>query len=317
MTDSSIFKRIIAIETEKPNFNLTWIINNICTNHCDYCPEMLHRGSNHYYSWADAERFADAMIAQHRRIKLSIAGGEPTVSPWLKPLINKFLDSGHWVSVVSNGVRAGEYWEDCRPTHLRLSYHPHSHDDGWIDRAVAAWQRIPDTLVRVMMPADRWDQCLVIYQQLRDVGIGVEVVRIQDWGAKTYDYTLEQEQFFRDTDSTSSTTRSQQSPGFRSLAYLEGRQLAKLDYQWPTLMANAQANRFQGWECDIGKESLFLQFDGSIRKANCEQDGWFARIQDPQTWQWPTNSTLCQQWECQCVTDLRISKRKRPHIPVD
>ena len=30
-------------------FRLTWIINNICTQHCDYCPSYLNSGKNHHY----------------------------------------------------------------------------------------------------------------------------------------------------------------------------------------------------------------------------------------------------------------------------
>lgn len=313
--DTSIYERIIAIEMEKPNFNLSWIINNICTNHCAYCPEILHRGKNHHYSWEDAERFADEMIRLHPKMKVTISGGEPTVSPWLKPLVNKFLSAGHWVGISSNGVRAGSYWEDCRPTYLRLSYHPHSHDEGWVDRALEAWKRVPDTIVRIMMPADRWEQCMVIYDQLKETGIGIDVVRIQDWGAETYNYTKIQDQFFANTPSTGSATMPPTgTPGFKSEAYVEDQSIP-LPYHWPVLLVNTENNRFRGWECDIGKDSLFLQFDGKIRKANCEQDGWFASIQDPTTWQWPTTSTVCQQTECQCITDVRTSKRR--NIPVN
>lgn len=311
--NSDIYKKIIKIEHERPGFNLTWIINNICTNHCPYCPDILHRGKNNYYSWEDAERFANEMIRLHPKMKVTFSGGEPTVNPWFKKLVNLFLDQGHWVGVSSNGVRAGHYWEDCRPTYLRLSYHPHHHDDEWVQRALDAWARIPDTIVRVMMPTDRWDQSMVVYEELKETGIGVEIVRIQDWKATVYHYDKLQEQFFDQitTQLSSSAKKLGGTPGFNSTAYTDDIKV-KLPDHWPVHIANTGANRFFGWECDIGIEQLFLQYDGKIRKGNCEQDGWVASIQDPSTWQWPTQPTVCQQSECQCVTDIRISKRKYP-----
>lgn len=305
------YKNIIEIKMEKPNFNLSWIINNICTNHCPYCPDVLHKGKNNYYTWEQAERFADEMIRLHPKIKVTFSGGEPTVNPWLKKLVNKFLSAGHWVGLSTNGVRAGHYWDDCRPTYLRISYHPHHHDDGFVQRAVDSWARIPDTIVRVMMPADRWDQSMAVYEELLETGIGVEIVRIQDWKAITYKYNKLQEDFFNKiTPKQSNTVGELGTPGFKSEAYTDKLLKTKLPPHWPVHFANTQYNRFRGWECDIGIEELFLQYDGKIRKGNCEQDGWFASIQDPSTWQWPDRPTVCQQTECQCVTDIRISKRK-------
>ncbi len=315
--NKKIYSRIIEIRTEQPFFNLAWIVNNICTNHCPYCPDILHRGKNNYYTWEQAERFADEMIRLHPRMQVTFSGGEPTVSPWIKPLVNKFLNTGHKVSLVTNGIRAGAYWDDCRPTHLRISYHPHSHDDGFIERALGAWQRVPDTIVRVMMAADRWDQCTSVYEELKATGIGVEAVRILDWNAETYNYDKLQEQFFERT--LPSTIYSNPSADLQDLKLVKTEVFtditatrAPMPPNWPVVLANTECNRFKGWECDIGLEELFLQFDGRIRKGNCEQDGWFATIQDPSTWTWPTRPTVCEQTECQCISDIRVSKRKYP-----
>lgn len=321
LMNKKIYSRIIEIRTEQPFFNLAWIVNNICTNHCPYCPDILHRGQNHYYTWEQAEQFADEMLKLHPKMRVTFSGGEPTVSPWIKPLINKFLDHGQQVAITTNGIRSGNYWDDCRPTHLRISYHPHANNNqGFVTRAVDSWARIPDTVVRIMMTPDRWDECLAVYRELESTGIGLEVVRILDWGAKTYEYAHKQNEFFERTKPRTMYANSN----------LELVNLAKTQVwtdlsqfpmpmppHWPVLLANTETNRFQGWSCDIGIEELFLQFDGKIRKGNCEQDGWFADIRDPATWIWPTKSTVCQQTECQCISDIRVSKRKFGDIPVD
>lgn len=302
-------KYVDEIRTEKSRFTLSWIMNNICTNHCPYCPEILHRGKNNYYTWEQAERFADQMITEHEKMLVVIGGGEPTVHPWFKAIVNKFLSSGHQVGVSTNAVRPVNFWQDCRPSHMRISYHPHYHRDYFVERCLAIWELIPDTVVKVMMPADRWDQSQLIYEVLKPTGIGLEAIKIQDWAATTYQYSSEQEYFFSTTKPKPSERSVPGSDVWRSHAYIKNYRL-NLGSNWPIFMVNNQVNRFKDWHCNIGIESLFLNYDGSIKTGTCPQAETVGWIQDPESWCWPTEPTRCGLDECQCITDVRISKRK-------
>jgi organic radical activating enzyme len=287
-------------------FRLTWIINNICTQHCDYCPSYLNSGKNHHYQWADAERFIHRLCEQHEKIHVIISGGEPTVSPWFKDLVGLFKDRGHTVAVSSNAVRAGSYWQDCAVDILTLSYHPQYHDDNFIQRVNDTQQQIPHIVVRVMMDPRYWDQCEIVYNQLQtETDVGLEVVRIVDWGAETPSYNLVQDQWLsqiRHRPPKVSVPVSFVSDLFN----VQGQQIYA-DKYWPNQLINDRTNRFTGWQCNIGKESLFVQFDGSVRRGNCEQGGYIGRIQD-QFFQLPSTPVTCRQIWCRCDTDMLINK---------
>lgn len=304
---------IVNIRANNPVFQLTWSINNICTNHCRYCPTMLHSGRNHHYEWAHAERFAQALMDRHQHIQLAIAGGEPTVSPWLKDLINLFLSRGHQVGLTSNGVRAAHYWADCQPDYLCLSYHAEYADDKWLVRAVETQLLVPHTSARIMMDPDRWDQCVRAYNTLKTSRLGVEAVRITDWGGGStkITYTAEQLAWLDQTRPKSPLTQSGNKPDYSAtVEYFDGR-TEYASGPWANRLISQNHNYFTGWQCDIGLESLFVQYDGSYRRGNCSQGGYLGRLSDA-VLTWPTESVICEQYHCHCTTDIITPKRLIP-----
>jgi hypothetical protein len=76
---------------------------------------------------------------------------------------------------------------------------------------------------------------------------------------------------------------------------------------------------FRGWSCNIGLESLFILYDGWVKKANCNQGGYMFHINDHYRHELPTTSELCTQNLCHCGTDVVISKAAmlppdHPHV---
>jgi hypothetical protein len=305
---------ILEITANEPVFQLTWSINNICTNHCRYCPTMLHSGQNHHYDWSHAERFALALMDRYPNIQLAIAGGEPTVSPWLKDLINLFVSRGHKVGITSNGVRAAHYWADCRPDYICLSYHAEYADDSWLTRAIATHQLIPHTTARIMMDPLRWDQCERAYRMLCATPMGVEAVRILDWGGNSQQvhYTEEQlawlDQCQNKRPRPFTTTKLEYSA---TVHYLDGKKKEYASGPWANQLISQNRHYFTGWQCDIGLNSLFVQYDGSYRRGNCSQGGYIGWLQDP-VLKFPTESVICELNHCHCTTDILTPKRLIP-----
>lgn len=304
---------LVKIHADDPVFQITWVVNNICTNHCRYCPSYLHSGKNHHYEWLHAERFARSVIERYPKISLSISGGEPTVSPWLKDLVNLFLDRGHEVGLTSNGVRPGRYWDDCRPDYVCLSYHPAFEDESWLVRAIETGRRIPRTTARIMMDPLHWDRCVKMYHTLLNSQLGVEPVKIVHWPrAQRVSYSqaqlawLAQEDLYRNPR----TEQEIKFPDNRMAYSIHGSQEPATG-SWANRLINQNLNYFTGWQCDIGINSLFVQWDGSYRRGNCEQGGFLGWIQDPKI-NWPTEPVICEYTTCGCTTDIMINKRLIP-----
>ena len=307
--------KIIKIEQTAPAFFITWVINNICTNQCSYCPYDLHNGSNHNYDWSDAETLAKYLIGKHPKISLAISGGEPTLSPWLRDLVKMFSDAGHPVGMTTNGARTVRYFEDIAPlmSYIVMSYHPSFEDPQLIEKAEAC-ARHTHTTVSIMMDSRHFDKSLSLYEKIKNnhPSLSIEPIRIQDWGVRSTGgrtYTPVQEEILDKLTRVSATqVVHPKNPGISgATAYYDNGVEQPLRAQQ---LINDQQTNFQGWDCDIGLNSLYIRYDGVIRLANCIGSDVIGKIQDFDGIKWPTQTFICPQTFCNCTTDVYISKRQ-------
>ena len=306
--------RLIEIKQKIPALYLTWIINNTCTNQCSYCPSDLHSGTNYHYEWEHALELSEVLFSKYDKIHLAISGGEPTLSPWLKDLVKMYSDRGHPVGMTTNGARTIRYYEDIAPymSYIVLSYHPSFDDPLLLEKAKACVKTTP-TCISVMMDSRHLDKALGMYNRIIEDGtVNVEPVRITDWGVGNSlgrDYTSEQERAMSNLSVVHDF--KQPKPRNESLTgaigtYDNG---IKMRINAADMIYNNETN-FQGWECDIGLESLHIRYDGRIRTANCNSSDWIGKITDVPGIQWPTRSKICPQNFCHCTTDVYVSKRR-------
>ena len=75
-------------------------------------------------------------------------------------------------------------------------------------------------------------------------------------------------------------------------------------------LVNKGKNDFRGWSCDIGLKSLFVDYNGSIRKANCRQGDIVGYLQKQDDIVWPKQPEICSIKRCHCSTDVYVDKRK-------
>ena len=75
-------------------------------------------------------------------------------------------------------------------------------------------------------------------------------------------------------------------------------------------LINAGKTNFKGWSCNMGLESLFIQYTGEVYMANCFQGGVIGDINEPESIQWPTNPAICELSRCHCTTDVLLSKER-------
>jgi MoaA/NifB/PqqE/SkfB family radical SAM enzyme len=316
-------KKIIEIKNLSNTLLLTWIINNICTNHCSYCPSNLHTGTNHHYDWEHAKQFIKDCFSKYGNVQCNLSGGEPTVSPFFKELVNLIYDNGGVTNLTTNLVRKKEWWEDIadKICSISVSYHPEFMDtrekeDELIDKLMYLHQRTRVTM-RVMMHPDYWDQCYNFYKRLEEVNTGfcMEVVRIlPNFGIGdpfcTINYTEEQNNILNNTPPVLKFNKLphnfRHSKTVSNIINDDGSE-QHLDFKIASTLENNKLTDFQGWSCDIGLESLFVHFDGNVQRGNCGQGGFIGNIMD--TVDWPTSSTICGKDICHCIADVLISKR--------
>lgn len=311
-------KKIIQIRQHEHVMQLTWVINNICTNHCDYCPPTLHTGTNHHYEWDKAKNFIKRLFGRYHKIHCSISGGEPTVSPFFSELVNMFYDNGHTVGITSNGARNVRYWEEIAPklSYICFSYHPSYEDINFLEKVKTA-AKYTHVAVRVMMDSRYWEKAYDFYNLCSNIPyIRAEPVRILAEMADRHvgdEYSESQNVWLNKTTGTNSIQRLylENNPGWResstgaSFYYDDG----SYDPSGNTnhIISSGQ-NDFRGWACNIGLESLFVHFDGWVKKGNCFQGGNLFHIDDHENHSLPDSAEICYQKICHCGTDVMISK---------
>jgi len=306
---------IIEIKQKIPAMYLTWIINNICTNACSYCHPNLHTGTNHNYDWSHAEKFIDEVLSRYPKIHVAISGGEPTLSPWFKDLVKKFSDAGHPVGITTNGARTVRYFEDVSQylSYVVMSYHP-SFEDTELEEKALACAKNTITSVSVMMDSRHFDKSLEMFHKLsKHDNLSVEHVRIQDWRANTHEgseYTPEQIKIMNSlTRHTAKNLAKPKNPGLTGAEafFLDGTHEPNLNAQE---LINSGNTNFESWTCNIGLESLYVKYDGLIRRGNCITSPFVGKIQDIENIIWPIGPIMCRQNYCNCTTDVYVSKQK-------
>ena len=310
-------KKIIRIQQRlTAPLNLTWIINNICPNKCTYCPPALHDGTNHNYDWDNARRFFIDLFKRYPKIHCSVAGGEPSVSPFLREIVEIFKDNNSTIGITSNAAKPVAYWADISKylNYISFSWHGQYIDDNFYEKVMAAAVNTAVT-VRIMIHPSDFERGIEEYNKFKDIDlIYCEPVRILNWNSSAvdpsnYTYSAEQLSWFE-----------QNIPKHKYLHH-------RPHLEWPDMTAdvilddgtvdknpnivgyiNSGMTNFNGYQCEAGLKGLFIDWRGKIYLGNCQIGGAIGTIDDPERVKWPTGPVLCNKNLCHCSSDVVLNK---------
>ena len=309
-------KKIIRIQQDDDSLlHLTWIINNICTNSCSYCPSDLHNGKNHNYDWEKAREFFKMLFERYPKIHCSVSGGEPSISPFFREIVETFHNAGHTIGVTSNAAKPVRYWAEIAPflSYICFSYHPENPDPNFAQKiSVVCMNTL--TTVRIMMHPEYWDHCVEVHDSLKDNEfIFVEPVRITNWwGMKNThlsEYTDAQlEWFYNNSRNNKQLTHilpSKPVARINSKIYFDD---GTVDEQPNTIeYVNSGMTNFFGYTCEIGLKELKVDWLGKVMLGNCDNNV-IGYIGEPDNIKWPTSSVVCDKTSCVCTTSVNINK---------
>ena len=319
--------RLVKIENRHPDtYQVTWIINSICSNSCSYCLPSLFAGTNHGYEWSNAKRFVEYILQTHKTSHWSISGGEPTMSPFFKEFVKMVYDAGSTVGMTSNGVKPAYYLVDIAQymSYIAFSYHPEFSNDDELIEKILACNYFTNASVRVMLPANEpyWSKSVNFLKRLNRLQAityeSVKVLRYEDnsgpIAAETYNYSQDQLDFFENEIARGS---------MKVPNYLLDKNHIPIEANYyeknGTIRTHPEVNavdyinqgfsNFQGWKCYAGLESVFIGADGRIQTANCTNDPIIGWIDKPEEIKWPTKATICNLGICHCATDFILTKK--------
>jgi len=306
------------IEIKKPvdTLNIYWTITDFCNFKCSYCPSKLHSGlfarkiKPGAPTDAEIETFIDRVLNVHlmgRFLNMTLSGGEPTLHPMFKTIIERMGPHGS-IEVVTNGSRSVEWWQDMKvlPNKVTISLHPEfSNLEKINELGLFLKDYGVDLSFNLMCDPKNWDWVTNVKQLLDEKLHGHINAKILSDHSGTitdgtpYEYHQQQLDFINNQQSTVATNSDPRKHTFA--IYSDGTQTGLNAFK---LVANKQ-NSFKGWACSAGHAGLKIGFNGQVTAGICE----VARLGRLDKFNLADKEIVCTKIWCKCPGDLNLSKR--------
>jgi wyosine [tRNA(Phe)-imidazoG37] synthetase (radical SAM superfamily) len=303
---------IKIISTQDENLlQVRFFPTDICNFNCSYCWPGTHEGKFRYPKDLDAilANFRNVLDQYKRagktKFHLTVSGGgEPTLWPKLEDFCKQLKETHDvFITLVSNGSRTLEWWKNnyLYFDDVTLSFHNEfANLTHHCDVADFLYEKELKVTTLVLMDFKNWNNCIN--------AIGVMMASKYPWIIQTKEIV---DALGHGVDSYNT----------EQLAYLESsikripdsnRLLKHIDdfklHQSVVLFDNDTAtvakphtiilnnwNKFKGWNCMLGSESIVINWDGTVG-SSCG-----ASIQG-------MNPVVCPKDDCSCQPDTHISK---------
>ena len=291
-----------------------WMLGNSCSYACSYCPKHLHDGSIRWQKSDAVIAFYDQLLhhyttARGRQVWLQFTGGEPTMHPQIIRLLHEARARGFSVSLISNASRTFRFWEKIAPAldAAILTYHNEFADFEQFRRIGEMLASRMPVHVNVTMHPDRFERTHEEANALRDAfataSFSLKPLRL-DFGTELYPYTDAQRAILDAGIAGGAHEEDAMPRGTMTVQSADGSK--------EVLRANEiimrDLNRWKGYRCNAGLESLRVKGDGTVMRAVCGVGGVLGRLGGAVAL--PPAPVLCDRDVCGCVADILITKSR-------
>jgi MoaA/NifB/PqqE/SkfB family radical SAM enzyme len=266
--------------------------------------------------------------AGKKKIVINLTGGEPTLWPDLSKFVRYFYEKYDCkFSLITNGSRTLSWWNQYAQyfDRITISVHHQSCDVEHIIRvADATYKQHVIVEAQVLMDPYDWTKCLGLVNDLKASKykwmIAVKEILVND----KLIYNSEQKQYLSQT--------VKRKPGFFYHLFnnkLDNKKFTvthdtghveKISYN--TIIVN-DWNHFKGWECNLGIDSIFIDYTGKI-SGTCGEflyglDSYY-NLHDldfSNKFKPAIQSVICTKEGCYCSPEVNLKKKKIiPIVPI-
>jgi MoaA/NifB/PqqE/SkfB family radical SAM enzyme len=286
------------------SIKIEWNLGKRCNYDCTYCPSSIHDNSSPHTDIEVLKTAVDKLMTLGKPIRLSFTGGEPTVHPKFRELLQYCKHVGvSWISVTTNGTLPAEFYATLPIEQLVFSIH---FEYDWM-RIGNTIMKVSDTtsisiIAQIMAHHQHMDDVRAVYGALKAYAIPITVRRIR-WTEGDHDlfddmrYHPDDLNWIKEKDATVKEN---------TVIFL------KEESDMPRLrhandMIKLHLNQFKGWKCNAGLESLMINWDGDVHRATCRVGGSLGNIYQD-TFLQPTVPIICDRNFCTCAADIPLTK---------
>jgi MoaA/NifB/PqqE/SkfB family radical SAM enzyme len=286
------------------SIKIEWNLGKRCNYDCSYCPREIHDSTSPHTDIATLKSTVDKLLALGKPIRLSFTGGEPCVHPKFDEIIKYCKHVGiSWISVTTNGTRPPEFYAGLPVDQYVVSIHL-EYD----------WKRVFNTIesinnlttIKVVAQIMAHHDHMPAVRQLRAKCLLAKIpntVRRIRWTQGDHDlfddmrYNINDLDWLKEMDSTV--------PENTVMFLKEEPDMPRLKHANDVIKLHL--NKFNGWTCNAGIESLMINWDGDVHRATCRVGGSLGNIYEA-SFVAPSEPVTCDRNFCTCAADIPLTK---------
>lgn len=283
------------------SIHVEWNLGKRCNLDCSYCPAEIHDSFSPHTPIQVLENTVDQLLKLNKPLRISLTGGEPCVHPDIEVFLDYLkLKEISWVNITTNGTRS-PFWylqNEVYWNHLVFSLHFESD-----------WKRILTTIlkyydstdrdffVNVMAHQDHMNDVRGVAAKLTSVGIKYALRRIR-WTEGDHNIFDDMKYDGKDLEwllSKEATATPNVIVDDKELYHAND-------------IIKEHKNKFLGWKCSAGIESLMINWDGEVHRATCRVGGSLGNIYKG-SFEVPKEYITCTREWCTCAADIPLTKK--------
>jgi MoaA/NifB/PqqE/SkfB family radical SAM enzyme len=280
------------------SIKVEWNLGKRCNYDCSYCPSVIHDNFSPHTDINILKKTVDKLAEINKPIRLSFTGGEPTVHPKFQELISYSKEKGiSWISITTNGTRTFDFYKSLPVDQYVFSLHFEYDVEPIIDKMdLLARVTHKSVIGQIMAHHNYMTNVRTVRTTLNNIGIPNTVRRIR-WTEGDHDlfddmrYHPDDLEWIKEQDST-----------VLGNCIIDNQQIIHAND-----IIKLKMNQFKDWTCNIGIESLMINWDGDVHRATCRVGGSLGNVYEG-TFNLPSEPVTCTRNFCTCAADIPITK---------
>ena len=283
------------------SIKIEWNLGKRCNYDCSYCPSSIHDNTSPHTDIEILKATVDKLMTLGKPIRLSFTGGEPCVHPKFDELVKYCKHVGiSWISVTTNGTRPYEFYASLPVDQYVFSIHFEYDVERILDTILKV---VESTKIKVVAQIMAHHNHMLNVRTVRTMLMNQQVpntVRRIRWTQGDHDlfddmrYHPDDLNWIKEQDAT-----VQGNCVIDSERIIHANDVIKL-----------HLNKFKGWTCTAGLESLMINWDGEVHRATCRVGGSLGNIYES-TFVVPSDPVICTRDWCTCAADIPLSKANK------
>ena len=324
--------------------SITWFIGKRCNYDCSYCPSYFHDNFSPHIDLENARKFIDELdfyaSQKGKKWKMVITGGEPFVNPSFLAIIKHMKSKKNCIKlvVVTNGSMNLEIYHESISYIDNLTISLHLEKENTIQNTINKILELNKTRVflnvNLMALPKKFDLVRDAIEVFQKNNVNFVLRKIEPPSQYENKISKGDEEAIRKEATNydeNKLKRKQDLVKNREHLFQTYYAQDELDFlnefsnkkQWNNIKLHGDdyavecntddlirhnSNNWQGWQCFIGIDSLYVQHNGKIYRGNCMQGGQIGEI--GKKIDWPVHPISCPIKSCLCNNDMVIRKAK-------